>query len=78
MLVTLRGYQQLDFSSSSGEHIQGVNLFVSFSDDKIEGEKVERIFVRAGVPMPEQAQLGGTLNVLFDYKGRPEAVEAVD
>lgn len=75
MLVTVLGYKPIRFTNSDGQLIEGTNLFVAFKSEGCEGLKADKVFVRAGIPMPKDLKLNGNAELYFDYKGKLEAIE---
>ena len=76
MLATIRGIQEMDFVGSNGEHIQGANLFVSYADEGVVGERCERFFCRPEIEFPESMKIGSQVNIAFNHKGKVESVSA--
>lgn len=79
MRVNLLGVQELNFtSSSSGEIIKGLNLFVAFSDENVKmGYRTEKFFVRENIPVPK-VEINEEIELVFNHRGRIERIEKVD
>jgi hypothetical protein len=75
MQATLRGFRKLDFVSDKNENIQGIQLFVSFTDSSVSGEMTEKLFIRPEVAIPEGIKPGDKLNLYFNHKGKVEAIQ---
>lgn len=74
MIAKLLGMAELDFTSGNGEKIQGCNLFVSYQDENVVGEKTDKFYVKKEIKMPEQIKIGDELNIFFNSKGKVEAI----
>ncbi len=74
MVAKFIGYQQLDFTSPNGEHIKGANLYVSYLDENVTGEKTEKFFVKPEIKFPEQLKIGMQMNLSFNHKGKIESI----
>lgn len=77
MDVRLLGVQNVSFTASNGDRIEGTNLFCSFTDENVQGEKVAKFFLKKGIPLPKDIRLNTQITVLFDMHGRIEAVNTV-
>lgn len=73
MQALLIGYTILNFKSSSGDEINGTQLFYAYTDEKTVGYKTDKVFVRKGIELPEMKP-NDTINLFFDRKGKVEAV----
>lgn len=78
MHAILTGFSQLDFTSSNGTHVQGMNLYITYPDKNVTGHKAERIFAPKEVVFPEKVKVGDTLNFSFNSKGKLESVSAIN
>lgn len=74
MLAILLGFQKLDFNTPNGENIKGTNIYVSYSDENVVGEKSERFFVKQEVVFPENVKIGDSVNITFNHKGKVESI----
>lgn len=73
MLMLLRGYRQIDFKSDDGP-VRGIHLFVTFQEDGVTGEMVDKLFLREGFPVPKGLTVGGQIDVAFNRRGKPERI----
>lgn len=73
MQVRLIGTQLVNFTNSNGETIKGTNIFCAFKDEKVEGLRTEKFFLKDGIKLPE-CKLNDTINISFNMKGKVEAV----
>lgn len=76
MLTHLLGYKLLNFTNDRGELVKGVQAFVSFEEDGVTGQRTDKLFFKDGMELPELTP-GMTLDVVYNRKGRPEKVTAV-
>lgn len=76
MLMRVLGIAPVDFTSNDGKQITGFSLFTAFEDNNVKGERTEKLFVRQGIELPKMS-IGDTVDVLFNMRGKVEAVEAV-
>lgn len=66
MRVQVVGVQNLDFTSNDGNAIKGVNLFVTHTEDRVEGLVAKKFFVNEKVSLPEGLGVGKFLDVFFN------------
>lgn len=74
MVVRILGIQSVDFVNALGEQIQGNNIYVSYPDERVMGEKAEKFFVKPEVAFPEQMKIGEQINIFFNSKGKVEQI----
>lgn len=74
MKAILRGVASLNFTSNTGSHVEGTNLYISFPDKNVNGEKCERVFASTEISFPDNIKIGDTVNLFFNHKGRLEAI----
>lgn len=53
MQAILHGIQKVDFVNDQGERIQGTKLFLSYRDEKVVGQKTDKLFLKAGYQLPQ-------------------------
>ena len=75
MIMTLKGYRKLDFTTDDGNVIKGNQLFVSFPEDGVTGEMTDKLFIQDGMELPALAP-GMSLDVTFNRRGKVVAVKA--
>lgn len=75
MLMRVLGIAPVDFTSDDGTHIQGFSLYTAFEDERVKGERTEKLFVRQGVELPKMA-IGDPVQVSFNMRGKVETIEA--
>lgn len=74
MEVILRGVAELNFTSQTGNHVEGTNLYISFPDKNVTGEKCERVFASTEISFPDKMAIGDTINLFFNSRGKLEAI----
>ena len=52
MRVKLLGYQKVDFKDDSGSGIRGTSIFISYTENGVQGEKAEKKFLPDGFGLP--------------------------
>ena len=70
----LDGVQKLNFKTSNGDEINGINIFVSYKDENVEGLRTNKFFLREGVSLPKEVKLGDALDQSFNMKGKVDMV----
>lgn len=79
MVITVIGLQNLDFVTSQGTSIKGVNVFAKFSDENIQGFRTEKFFIAQDIALPKGGiQIDDTLDLIFNYKGKIEKINRID
>ena len=53
MQAVAHGIQKIDFVNDQGERIEGTRLFVGYRDEKVLGQRTEKLFVKQGFPLPK-------------------------
>lgn len=78
MQAILQGFSKLDFTSAEGTRVQGMNLYLTFPDKNVTGQKAERIFAPKEIVFPEKIKIGDTLNFSFNNKGKLESISLIN
>lgn len=76
MVAILIGYSEVDFKTDRGDHIEGLNLYVSYEDNNVIGEKSERFFVNKDITVPN-LKVGDSLNLFFNHRGKVESITTI-
>ncbi|WP_437629396.1 hypothetical protein [Clostridium paraputrificum] len=74
MQVKLVGVQPVNFTNNSGEVIKGMNIFVGFKDENVEGLRTEKFFIKEGISLPKETKLNDTIDLSFNHKGKIEMI----
>ncbi|MBS4958639.1 MAG: hypothetical protein KHZ99_16600 [Clostridium sp.] len=77
MQVKLIGVQNVNFTNNSGEVIKGMNLFVAFKDENVEGLRTDKFFLKDGIALPKETKLNDTIDLSFNHKGKIEMIYKV-
>ena len=70
----LDGVQKLNFKTSNGDEINGINIFVSYKDENVEGLRTDKFFLREGVSLPKDVKPGDAIDLSFNMKGKVDMV----
>lgn len=73
MQVQLLGIEDINFSNDKGEVIKGSTIYVSFKDERVNGLKTSKFFIRDNIQFPE-CKLNDTINLSFNMKGKVEFI----
>lgn len=76
MKAKLLGMRKLDFSSNDGTQVQGIQAYIAFPEEGVEGVMTDKLFLRDGFAFPA-CEPGATLEVTYNRKGRPECIKVV-
>ena len=76
MKVKLQGIRDLDFKSADGAPIKGVQFFVSFPENGVLGEMVDKLFLHDDFAIPD-CKPGDILDISFNRKGKPESIKLI-
>ena len=78
MKVTAFGFRPVNFTADDGRTITGTTLYIGYEAEGVEGLATEKIFVSAE-KMPKKAIVPGSdVEVVFNMKGKVEAVIVKD
>lgn len=74
MVVKIVGIQNLSFTNNSGEVIKGMNIFVAFKDENVEGLRTEKFFLKDGLNIPKDIKANETIDICFNHRGKIEMI----
>ena len=74
MKAKLLGLKKVDFINNNGEAITGMNLYVAFPEENVEGLCAEKIWLKAGINLPKDVKVNDMINISFDRKGKVEMI----
>ncbi|GAB6168566.1 hypothetical protein JCM1393_10260 [Clostridium carnis] len=74
MVVKIVGVQNLNFTNNSGEVIKGMNIFVAFKDENVEGLRTEKFFLKDGLNIPKDIKANETIDISFNHRGKIEMI----
>lgn len=76
MKMNLLGIKTLDFTSADKTQIKGVQLFVSFEDEGVIGQRTDKLFLKDGFTLPA-LKPGDVLDVTYNRHGKPESIRVL-
>jgi len=76
MKVVLCGYSKVNFQATGGDHIEGLNLYVTYEENNVIGEKSDRFFVKKEIPVPNLS-VGSLLEVSFTNRGKVSSINVI-
>lgn len=76
MKAKLFGARELNFQSSDGTAVKGIQLYISFPDENVVGEMTDKLFLRDGFALPA-CKPGDMLEITFNRKGKPETITLI-
>lgn len=71
----LEGVQSIRFTNNTGEEISGMNIYVAFQDENVEGLKTEKFFLKSNISLPKDTKINDMLEISFNYKGKIESIQ---
>ncbi len=71
----LEGVQKISFTNNAGEEISGMNIYVAFQDENVEGLKTEKFFLKSNISLPKDTKINDMLEISFNYKGKIESIQ---
>ena len=74
MQMKLVGVAPVNFINNAGETVKGKTIYVLFKDEKTNGLKAEKIFLKDGIDLHKDTKLNDMLEVSFNMKGRVEMI----
>ena len=76
MKINLLGIKKLDFTSNDQSKIKGTQLFVSFKDEGVDGQRTDKLFLKDGFTLPA-LKPGDVLDVTYNRHGKPESIRVL-
>lgn len=76
MKVIVHGIKTLDFKANDNSTIKGTQLFISYEEDGVVGQRTDKLFLKDGVSIPSIAP-GNVLDVTFNRHGKPESIRVI-
>lgn len=74
MKVSVLGIRPVNFTASDGRAVAGSTLYIGYETDGVDGMAAEKIFVSAE-KLPKKAIVPGSdIEIIFNMKGKVEAV----
>lgn len=77
MQAKLLGVMKVNFTNNQNESVQGTNLFVAFQDEKVEGLRAEKFFLKDNIALPKETKINDVIDIVFNFKGKIEAINKI-
>lgn len=77
MQAVAYGVQTVDFVNDQGERIEGTRLYIGYRDDKVIGQRTDKLFLKKGFPIPKELAPGAVLELSFDINKRLDRLQVV-
>lgn len=77
MVAKLLGVSPVRFQATSGELIEGTNLFVCYPEENVTGNRTDKYFISKKIALPKNLNIGDNIDIIFNRFGKPEAINAV-
>ena len=77
-MTKLVGKKDVNFVSKDGTNINGVTLYITYSDPKVDGVVAEKIFVSSTKCDVSNIPVGAEIKVLYNRFGKVENIEFLD
>ena len=78
MKTKILGIQDIQFTNANGEEIIGKNVFCAFPEDGVIGLRCEKYFLKKDTILPKDMKINETVDLIFNRKGKIEAIIKVD
>lgn len=77
MQAKLLGVMKVNFTNKQNETVQGLNIFVAFQDENVEGLRAEKFFLKDSIALPKETKINDVIDIVFNFKGKIEAINKV-
>lgn len=71
------GVQEVDFINDQGQRIEGTKLYIGYRDDKVVGQRADKLFLKKGFPIPKELAPGAVLELSFDINKRLDRLQVI-
>lgn len=68
---------KVNFTNNQNEAVQGLNIFVAFQDENVEGLRAEKFFLKDTIALPKDTKINDVIDIVFNFKGKIEAINKV-
>lgn len=72
MILKIIGRSEVSFTDDKGRDVRGVSLYVLFPDERVDGQKAEKLFCKQGIA--DGVKPGDVVQVNFDMRGKVESI----
>lgn len=73
MQAKLVGTQLVNFTSDKGT-VKGINIFCAFKDEKVEGLRTEKFFLKDGIELKD-CKVNDSIEISFNMRGKVEKIQ---
>lgn len=77
MQAITHGIQEVDFVNDQGERVEGTKLYIGYRDDKVVGQRTDKLFLKKGFPIPKELAPGAVLELSFDINKRLDRLQVI-
>ena len=79
MLAKVLGTRDLDFEAADGKEIKGKQIFVFFHQDNVNGEMVDKVFIKYDSPLASVSyKFGSEYDFVYEihgFRAKPQLVD---
>ena len=77
MQAYVHGTQVVDFVNDQGERIEGHRLYISYRDERVTGQRTDKLFLKKGFPIPKELMPGVVVELSFDINKRLDRLQVI-
>lgn len=77
MQAVAYGIQDIDFTNDQGERIEGTRIYIGHHDDKVVGQRTDKLFLKKGFPIPKELVPGAVLELSFDINKHLDRLQVI-
>lgn len=77
MQAITHGIQIVDFTNDQGERIEGTRLYIGYRDDKVTGQRTDKLFLKKGFPVPKELVPGAVIDLSFDINKHLDKLQVI-
>lgn len=77
MQAITHGIQVVDFTNDQGERIEGTRLYIGYRDDKVTGQRTDKLFLKKGFPVPKELVPGAVIDLSFDINKHLDKLQVI-
>lgn len=75
MNAKIIGIKNIDYTNKSGRKVTGTELHVSYKDNRVNGEAVDKFYISSAVNDCKLAKVGANVNILFNQYGKVDFLQ---
>ena len=69
------GIKKVDYTNKQGRQVNGTELHVSYPDNKVDGQAVDKFYISSMVNDCTSAKIGKNVNILFNQYGKVDFLQ---